>query len=128
MNDLDEQRIRNLRMAGWGYKAIAAFCGLSRDQVRSYCTTRQLAASSSVVRTVCAWCGSQIEAQRPHAKYCSPACRHKAWRHTRKAEHLLERECACCGGSFTVVDKPAQRFCCHACYVRHRFGTRGGRR
>ena len=48
MNDLDEQRIRNLRTAGWGYKAIAEFCALTRDQVRSYCTTRNLDAAPLV--------------------------------------------------------------------------------
>ena len=56
MNDLDEQRIRNLRTAGWGYKAIAEFCALTRDQVRSYCTTRNLDAAPVMVERVCQWC------------------------------------------------------------------------
>ena len=35
MKNIEEERIRNLRTAGWGYKAIAEFCALTRDQVRS---------------------------------------------------------------------------------------------
>lgn len=45
MKTLDEQRIRNLRDAGWGNKAIAGFTALTRDQVRSYCRTRHIGAT-----------------------------------------------------------------------------------
>ena len=61
MNDLDEQRIRNLRTAGWGYKAIAEFCALTRDQIRSYCTTRNLDAAPVMVEHVCQWCANPIQ-------------------------------------------------------------------
>ena len=126
MNDLDEQRIRNLRTAGWGYKAIAEFCALTRDQVRSYCTTRNLDAAPVMAWQVCHWCASPIQGAA-RARFCSPACRHKAWRHRQKTEPMREQTCTHCGRCFAIVDKPGQKFCCHACYVRARFGTRGGR-
>lgn len=126
MNDLDEQRIRNLRTAGWGYKAIAEFCALTRDQVRSYCTTRNLDAAPVMAWQVCHWCANPIQGAA-RARFCSPACRHKAWRHRQKTEPAREQTCTHCGRRFAIVDKPGQKFCCHACYVRARFGTRGGR-
>lgn len=126
MNDLDEQRIRNLRAAGWGYKAIADFCVLTRDQVRSYCTSRNLEAGLMVVERVCQWCATPMRGGA-RARFCSPSCRHKAWRERQKTEPVRGRSCAYCGHRFVIVDKPGQKYCCHACYVRARFGTRGGR-
>lgn len=124
---LDEQRIRNLRDAGWGYKAIAGFTGLTRDQVRSYCRTRHIDAAALTVETVCEWCGAPISPRTCRATYCSPSCRHKAWRTRLKTTPGRERACVGCGAVFTVVDKPKHQYCCHACYIRSRFGTRGGR-
>ena len=37
MTSVQEKQIRNFRMKGIGYKAIASTLGLSRDVVRNYC-------------------------------------------------------------------------------------------
>lgn len=124
MNTLDTIRITHLRQSGWGYGKIADFTGLSKDQVRTYCARHQLAAASKMATHVCAWCGTRITSMAQRAKYCSPACRHRAWR-----ENLTRvAQCLECGETFMPKEHHNQRFCSHACYVRHRFGTRGGRK
>ena len=65
MTPLTIRRITNLRAAGWGYKSIAAFCGLTRDQVRSCCRRYELTQSSPVCKRVCAWCGGREGVNTP---------------------------------------------------------------
>lgn len=42
MSPINELRIQNLRVCWWGHKAIADFCELTRDEVRSFCSARHL--------------------------------------------------------------------------------------
>ena len=44
MTQMQEQQIRDLRMRGVGYKAIASITGLTRDVVRNYCKRQAEAA------------------------------------------------------------------------------------
>ena len=127
MTPLTIQRITNLRRAGWGYKAIAVFCGLTRDQVRSYCQRHDITASRETNECVCAWCGQALEGRTCRAKYCAPSCRWAAWQESVRASGSHTTSCAGCGDEFVAV-KVSQKYCCHACYVRARFGTRGGRK
>lgn len=121
------RRITNLRNAGWGYKSIAEFCGLTRDQVRSYCQRNDITASRETNDSVCAWCGQALEGRTSRAKYCAPACRWESWCQSTKTRSSRTTACAGCGDEFAAV-KTSQKYCCHACYVRARFGTRGGRK
>ncbi|WP_420806056.1 helix-turn-helix domain-containing protein [Propionimicrobium lymphophilum] len=124
MNQLDRLRITNLRANGWGYKKIADFCGISRDQVRAYCTKHNLSAEGETQERVCEWCGRELTSVDPRARFCSSACRHQSWR----AGLHRPKTCQACGQTFNALDKPGQQYCSHACYVRSRFGTRGGRK
>jgi hypothetical protein len=51
----------------------------------------------------CAWCGGSLAGRRPHARYCSPACRHRAF--------VRRRGCPRCRGHLVLdpatVDLPA---------------------
>ena len=42
MTDIQSKQIREFRMKGVGYKAIASVLGLSRDSVRNYCKSHGL--------------------------------------------------------------------------------------
>ena len=127
LDSLTIRRIENLRTAGWGYKSIAAYCDLTRDQVRAYCQRHQLDIGQLSCEQVCAWCGFVLEGRTGRAKFCSPSCRWAAWQ--RQQHEMGQRLVACqgCGKWFSRVKK-AQKYCCHACYVRRRFNTRGGRK
>ena len=123
MTPLDERRIRNLRHAGWGYKNIANFTGLTRDQIRAYCQNETLTEKIDVIEHVCAWCGLSLEGRSPQARYCSRSCRWAGWAQRRGSDPERTRTCAECGKPV----KSRQKYCSHACYIRDRFATRGGR-
>ncbi|VTX62978.1 Uncharacterised protein [uncultured Actinomyces sp.] len=54
-----------------------------------------------------------------------------SWWHTHPM--MLERRaitthaCAGCGATFESYGNKHRKYCTHACYIRTRFGTRGGR-
>nr|WP_297993491.1 hypothetical protein [uncultured Actinomyces sp.] len=54
-----------------------------------------------------------------------------SWWHTHPM--MLERRaitthtCAGCGATFEAYGNKHRKYCTHACYIRTRFGTRGGR-
>lgn len=121
-----KQRVGLLRRHGLGYKRIAAMTGLGRDAVRSWCIANSIEPEvSEPDGPVCAWCGARINGR---ARFCSPSCRHKAWRDGLSEREDNVRACAYCAKVFHLSDKPAQKYCCHACYVRDRFATKGGRK
>lgn len=126
MTPLQQRRIRNLRAAGWGYKNIAALCGLSRDQVRAFCKRENLEDQFETIEHVCAWCGVAMAGRSLQARFCCSSCRWSAWKHSRENSSDHARPCPACGRPF-VSAKSSQKYCSHACYVRARFGTRGGR-
>lgn len=124
LNQLDQQRIANLRACGWGYKKISEYCGLSRDQVRTYCVKHDLEAATPIMERVCSWCGRALTSIDSRARFCSGACRHESW---RSGLHRT-KTCQGCGQTFNAFDKPDQQYCTHACYIQARFGTKGGRK
>lgn len=127
MIPLDERRIRNLRQAGWGYKSIANFTGLTRDQIRAYCQKESLEeATIEASERVCAWCGMSLSGRSSSARYCSRACRWDGWATRKIDDPKRSRACAQCGKPIRSV-KPRQKYCSHACYIREHFATRGGR-
>ena len=125
MTPLETRRIENLRRAGWGYKNIAAFCGMSREAVRAYCLRENLEADPELVEQVCAWCGLALSGRSNSARFCCASCRWSAWndKHQRTSDHA--RPCQACGKDF-ISAKKRQKYCSHSCYVRARFATKGG--
>lgn len=124
MTPLETRRIENLRRAGWGYKNIAAFCGMSREAVRAYCLRENLEADPELVEQVCAWCGLALSGRSNSARFCCASCRWSAWndKHQRTSDHA--RPCQACGKDF-ISAKKRQKYCSHSCYVRARFATKG---
>ncbi|MDD2235136.1 MAG: RNA polymerase subunit sigma-70 [Desulfitobacteriaceae bacterium] len=88
MTDTQRTQIKELRLAGYGYKKIAQALCLSVDTVKSYCGKNNLAGvmagtpSSSVDgRTFCKQCGKEL-LQKPNQKallFCSKECRQTWW-------------------------------------------------
>lgn len=129
-----EKQIRLLRECNLGYRVIAAQLSLSRDTVRNFCTAHHLS-------RVCGGCGNQgchqlqilwrgacSAARGRKRKFCSDACCRKWWSNNPQAirqnpEALYEATCLNCGKAFTAYGNNHRRYCSHACYIQHRFGS-----
>lgn len=137
MTSEQRKRIAIMRQEGYGYATIAKTIGLTKDSVKSYCRTHDLAGvkAHSNTRIVantgfCLQCGKSLY-QTPgkkRVKFCSADCRQQWWnthpeRVVRKA--IYPFVCSCCGNSFTAYGNTNRRYCCHNCYIVARF--KGGK-
>lgn len=135
-NDTAKAQVRRLREAGMPLGKIAAQLGVNVNTVKSWCrrnnitpTTDTTAAAVDVVELVgCLQCGAELTGRQ--TRFCCEPCR-RAWWKTHP--DLIDRKafytftCAYCSKSFTAYGNSTRKYCCHACYIRHRFTTRGGR-
>lgn len=111
--------------AGYGPSAIAAALGMARTTVSSY-LCRKPAQPREGTR-VCAGCGGELPADAATTRLtCSDACRWRLWKARRMADPASWETCPQCGEKFAAIG--GAKYCCHACYVRARFSTKGGRR
>ena len=86
----NRELVKNMRLAGMGYKAIANETGINRDTVKSYCFRHGLSGSGSELAkeagNICKNCGKPIE-QNPKRKkklFCGDNCRYAYWKTIRK--------------------------------------------
>ena len=138
MTEDQARQIREFRMKGAGYKAIASVLGLSRDIVRNYCKSSSFSGYPVEVALnmeermrqghVCRCCGKAIQqpAMGRKRKFCSDKCRRHWWlvhpEAVRKKETALyEMVCAFCGQPFSAYGNKTRKYCSHECYVRDRF-------
>lgn len=136
VTDFQARQIREQRMKGCGYKAIASAVGLSRDVVRNYCRTHDLDGYAEVLATdeqahqdgTCPCCGKPLKQPRTgrKRKFCSDACRRSWWSvHPatlqRNEGALYQMACACCGKTFIAYGNQNRRFCGRNCYIKNRF-------
>ncbi len=128
MTNEQKYAIRTMRKDGMGYVRIARTIGISENTVKSFChrdeRKREEAPSGE---HFCLCCGIPVEQNpgRKEKKFCSDACRMKWWNsHPDQVEHRTTRKivCANCGKTFTAYGSTPRKYCCHACYVEHRFG------
>ena len=128
------KQIQALRGRNLGYRAIAAQLGISRDTVRNYCVAHQLsgvrAGTDSKPPKACLYCGAKLvqPSRGRKRKFCSDACCRKWWSENPQAirqspEALYESTCLNCGKTFTTYGNSHRRYCCHPCYIEHRFGS-----
>lgn len=134
----NEQRmiISSLRVQGMGYGTIARKVGISENTVKSFCRrnvrkveTEQADPHEQEHRCLC--CGAPVMQHigRKEKKFCSDRCRNKWWNsHLDRVDRRAVREvtCANCGKTFSVYGRAERKYCCHACYIQHRFGGGGG--
>ena len=138
MTNIQEQQIREFRMKGAGYKAIASVLGLSRDVVRNYCKSHNLDGYAPEVALNmeerkqniqnCPLCKKIIKQPNTgrRRKFCSEKCRRLWWSEhpetsNRKATAVYKLTCIYCGQVFTVYGNKKRKYCCHECYVHDRF-------
>lgn len=138
MTDFQAKQIRELRMRGVGYRAIASVVGLSRDIVRNYCKAHDLDGLATDVKInikekmekgeACLSCGRDLKqpATGRKRKFCSDICRREWWiQHSdsikRKETAYYELICTYCGKDFKVYGNKNRKYCSHNCYVHDRF-------
>ena len=107
------------------YRQIGEKLGLSPDTVKTFCrrnTPREDRTEASA-SSQCRNCGAPVPPLpgRRERLFCSPACRTAYWR----KHNLLGKDpryCAGCGALLTG-GSASRKYCSHACYIRHRFGS-----
>lgn len=127
-----KERIIELRRRGLTFGQIAEEVGGSRNTVKSLCRrlgiepeTKTPAASNNR----CEQCDNTFDV-KAGKRFCSTECRLKWWhtnpqRLNKKAIYTFT--CRHCDRTFEAYGNKGRKFCAHACYIRHRFGTKGGR-
>ena len=107
------------------YREIGEKLGLSPDTVKTFCrrNTPQEDRTEASASSQCRNCGAPVHLLpgRRERLFCSPACRTAYWR----KHNLLggtPRYCAGCGALLTG-GSASRKYCSHACYIRHRFGS-----
>ncbi|WP_363928450.1 RNA polymerase subunit sigma-70 [Varibaculum sp.] len=134
-NDTAKAQVRSLRKVGMPLAKIASELGLNVNTVKSWCRRNNITPSSTnktVVRVAdvvgCLICGSELTIRQ--SRFCCESCRRAWWKThpdqiNRKAFYTFT--CAHCAKQFTAYGNAKRKYCCHPCYIRHRFGTQGGR-
>ncbi len=133
MNDKERQQIQALRKENKSYGAIAQVLGLSVNTVKTYCRNHDLGGVAVEVKykpgetRPCAYCGSPVKQnpKRKEKRFCSDFCRTRWWSshlYEVKRKAYYERECPSCHKIFMVYGNKVQKYCCHACYIKDRFG------
>ena len=136
MTDFEAAQVKEMRLNGMGYRAIAEALGLSRDIVRNHCKAKGMGGYvEATVKNlqerqwqngICLCCGKETEQAgtgRPR-KFCSEKCRRQWWKThpeegSRKA--MYTQVCARCGKEFTAYGNSHRKYCSHDCYIKARF-------
>ena len=107
------------------YRQIGEKLGLSPDTVKTFCRRKraQSERTEESVQAQCRNCGASVHPLpgRRERLFCCPACRTAYWR----KHNLLGKDpryCAGCGALLTG-GSASRKYCSHACYIRHRFGS-----
>lgn len=136
MTDVQAVQIKELRMNGAGYRAIATMLGLSRDTVRNYCkangmegfaqATAQNLRERLAEGKACLCCGKEIIQSgngRPR-RFCSDKCRRQWWKthpEAGKRKAVYTKTCVRCGNVFEAYGDNRRKYCNHDCYIKDRF-------
>ncbi len=139
MTEEEKTRITELRGNGVGYASISKMLGLSENTVKTFCRRNGLTGQRSSLtgekgnahreKHICLYCGKPVEQKpgRKEKKFCSDSCRNRWWNsHLDLVDRRATREVVCenCGKKFTVYGSTPRKYCCHDCYIQHRFGGR----
>lgn len=132
MNELQKEKIIEFRQLGLSYSKIADALGISINTIKSFCRRNNLGGyvgkgNKKIDLTFCKNCGKELKqvlGKKP-LKFCSDICRVKWWNAhpemvNKKA--IYSFSCANCGKPFTAYGNSKRKYCCHSCYIRHRFG------
>ncbi|HCX04873.1 MAG TPA: RNA polymerase subunit sigma-24 [Clostridiales bacterium] len=133
MNDEQRQKIKAMRLQGFGYKRISDAIGLTRDSVRGYCRKngldgygKELAKENKKVIEeeflfiLCCNCGAPLEQNKlgRKRKYCSMECK-REWEKGHRKSYIFH--CEYCGKEFKSLGTKKRKYCNQECYTKDRF-------
>ena len=123
--------ITRMRESGATYAAIADHLSLSQNIIKSFCQRKDIRPlpkqADSAELCFCAQCGQPITQQknRKPKRFCSDECRSRWWNRHRQElskKTAVITTCAYCGNCFESYPQEHRKYCCHACYIKARFG------
>ena len=134
MSDLQKRQIKDMRVAGHGYKAIATNVGLSRDAVRQYCKSNGLGGFLEVVKLnmeihqnyKCKYCSKTLY-QKPKVKtkiFCCKECCEKWWAenaHLKNKTAIYKFTCQFCKCEFESYGNKNRKYCSHGCFIKNTY-------
>jgi len=129
MDDLQKQRIRDLRHEGQSYTQISKTLGVPLNTVKSFCQRNGLGGNQIVepssVGSYCRNCGVAIVQvpKRKRRRFCSTECRVVWWKANppRTEQATYQFTCLGCGIEFEAYGDAHRKYCNHACYINARF-------
>ena len=138
MNELQKEKIIQLRMSGVSYSKIAGALGISINTIKSFCRRNNLGSNivvtkmdCDVAKVFCKECGKELDlvvGKKP-LKFCNAQCRVKWWNaHPEKVNKkaIYSYDCSNCAKPFTAYGNSKRKYCSHTCYISHRFGGEAG--
>lgn len=130
-----QHQVRRLRQTGKSLSLIAIELGLNVNTVKSWCRRNNIKPSAtnggpaSMDRVAtCLECTNPLVGRQ--TRFCSDPCRRAWWKaHPDQIQRAAYYAFACvyCGQRFKAYGNSNRKYCSHACYIRHRFATQGGR-
>ncbi|MCQ9343802.1 hypothetical protein [Corynebacterium kozikiae] len=114
-------------------KQVADLLCASLSDVKNFLARAKITPTQTIEDGLwCAWCGEHLEASKfnPRKRFCNDAHRLKWWAENR--QHITPRNretqhCLNCGTVFVAWSSATRKYCDHACYIQHRYGTKGGK-
>lgn len=128
MNDMQKEKVRQMRIRGGSYGDIALATGLSAGTIKAYCSRNDIRLNPPEKKGICECCGKAL-VQRSHApgkRFCSSECRNIWWQDNRckRLRNGAAHVCAHCKREYFSYGK--SKYCGHPCYIAHRFGKGPG--
>lgn len=129
----DFKRVQTLRESGYSYSKIATALGVPKNSIKSYCNRFGIQLGSEAQSAAadgakhCKQCGGVIERRHSSVvkRFCSKECRMRWWNvHRNHAKSKVTKMvlCANCNKALHCYTGEHRKYCCHACYIAHRFG------
>lgn len=124
-----KEHIRELRAYGVPYAKIAAHLELNANSVKTYCLRNHITTNPDLETVTdptgiwCLHCCARTRL-RKGSRFCCTECR-RAWWKTHRTPRTTIITCTGCQSEATVTE--GCKYCSHACFIRHRFKTRGGK-
>lgn len=120
---MENNKIKELILKGYGYKRIATELSLSPNTVKSYIKRNPMDSLVSEQLSVCLCCGKKLvhTPGKKKKKYCSVICKDK-WKnnHSVKKDGKLRLNCEFCGKVFYAYPSRKTRYCSRDCYDKVR--------
>jgi hypothetical protein len=131
VTESEKSIITKMRESGAAYAGIARYLNLSPNTVKSFCQRKDIKPQAELRPVselrICAQCGQPIAQpeNRKQKRFCSDECRSRWWnRHRQELSRktAIIMTCAHCGNRFEGYTQEQRKYCCHACYIKARFG------